>query len=395
MGKTMFRILVADERDQTPGGLLGQLADHPGWVVHTADGEAARRTLECATYEVVVTGPGLSAGDSAELLQQAHRRQPRAARLALCRQASMDEMHRLMSVAHQVLGPGGDARGLERCIERICRLLRQRDQPGVQRVLGMLARLPVLPRVYWELAAELERISADSASVAAIIEQDPVVTTRVLQLANSAFFGVRRSICSVRDAATVLGLEPLRSVALLAGLSRLIHASDLQAGFSLEALQSHSARVARLAAAMLNDPEESKTAFSAGMLHHIGYLMLVVNLPQDYQDLREAAFHRNTTMERVEQEVLGCSHADIGAQTLALWGLPLPLIDAVACHHRPSASGELRFGAATAVHVAAVLADEAEGKPADPSALEWEFLRRLNAAGPVERWRRGEPVRPF
>jgi hypothetical protein len=55
----------------------------------------------------------------------------------------------------------------------------------------------------------------------------------------------------------------------------------------------------------------------------------------------------------------------------------------------------MRFGAATAVHVAAVLADDAEGKPQDAAALEWDFLRRLNAAGPVERWRRGEPVRPF
>ena len=391
----MLRILVADERNDKPNGLLGQLAGHAGWAVQTADCEGARRALECAAYEVVVTGPGLRAGDSAELLQQAHRRQPQAARLALCRQASLDEMHRLMAVAHQVMGPGGDTRSLERCIERICRLLRQRDQPGMQRVLGMLAKLPVLPRVYWELAAELERPRADSASVASIIEQDPVITTRVLQLANSAFFGVQRSVRSVRDAATVLGLEPLRSVALLAGLSRLTHAGDLPGGFSLEALQDHSARVARLAAAMLNDPEESKTAFSAGMLHHIGYLMLAVNLPQDYLDLREAAFRNNSTMERVEQEVLGCSHADIGAQILALWGLPLPLIDAVAFHHRPSASGEMRFGAATAVHVAAVLADEAEGKPADPAALDWEFLRRLNAAGPVERWRRGEPVRPF
>ncbi|HZR38371.1 MAG TPA: HDOD domain-containing protein [Nevskia sp.] len=391
----MFRILVADEGKGTPDGLLGQLANHAGWTVQTAGIEAARRALESAAYEVVMTGPGLRAADSAELLQQAHLRQPLAVRLALCRQASVDEMHRLMSVAHQVLGSGGDVRSLERCIERICRLLRQRGQPGMQRVLGMLARLPVLPRVYWELAAELERASADSASVAAIIEQDPVVTTRVLQLANSAFFGVQRSVRSVRDAATVLGLEPLRSVALLAGLSRLVHAGDLPGGFSLEALQGHSARVARLAAAMLNDPEESKTAFSAGMLHHIGYLMLAVNLPRDYQELREAAFRRNTSMEQAELEVLGCSHADIGAQTLALWGLPLPLIDAVAFHHRPSGSGELRFGAATAVHVAAALADEAEGKPADPAALEWDFLRRLNAAAPVERWRRGEPVRPF
>jgi HD-like signal output (HDOD) protein len=393
----MISILVAGERPEELRALQEQLARTRGnWSLTLAEGgEAALLALGAKPFDVVVTELRMRGIDGAELLQQVHRRQPQAARMAICGRASIDDMHRVMPLAHQVLGQAGDVRGLERSIERTCRLLRDRNRPSVQRVLGMLARLPVLPRTYWELAGELERPGADSSSVAGIIEQDPVVTTRVLQLANSAFFGVQRAVRSVRDAATVLGLEPLRSIVLLAGMSRLVHAGDLPPTFSLDTLQSHSARVARLAAAMLNDPEESKTAFSAGMLHHIGYLMLAVNLPNEFKGLREEAFRRNTTVERIEREQLGCDHAEIGAQVLALWGLPLPLIDAVACHHRPSASGEMRFGAATAVHVAAVLADDAAGKVPDPAALEWDFLRRLNAAGPVERWRQGEAVRPF
>lgn len=393
----MIRILMAGERPEELRALQEQLGrTRSNWSLTLAgSGEAALQALETGSFDVVVTELRMRGIDGAELLQQVHRRQPQAGRLAICARASIDDMHRIMPLAHQVLGQTSDVRGLERCIERICRLLRDRQRPAMQRVLGMLARLPVLPRTYWELAGELERPGADSSSVAGIIEQDPVVTTRVLQLANSAFFGVQRTVRSVRDAATVLGLEPLRSIVLLAGMSRLVHAGDLPPTFSLDTLQSHSARVARLAATMLNDREESKTAFSAGMLHHIGYLMLAVNLPQEFKGLREEAFRRNTTVEKLERELLGCDHAEIGAQVLSLWGLPLPLIDAVACHHRPSASGEMRFGAATAVHVAAVLADDAEGKLQDPAALEWDFLRRLNAAGPVERWRRGEPVRPF
>ncbi|WP_029923132.1 HDOD domain-containing protein [Nevskia soli] len=393
----MIRILIVGDQSRDLLKLYEQLTlARKDWkVVIARSSDEAVRFIDASPFEVVMTEMALRGMDGAELLQHVHRHQPRAARLVICGQASISDMHRVMPLAHQVLGNASDTRGLERCIERVCKLLRRRERPSVQRVLGMLANLPVLPRIYWELAGELERPRADSASVAAIIEQDPAITTRVLQLANSAFFGAQRQVRSVRDAATVLGLEPLRSIALLAGMSRLIHASDLPTGFSLDVLQTHSAHVARLAVSMLSDPEEIKTAFSAGMLHHIAYLMLAVNLRLEYTSLRDEAFDRATSIERVEMDKLGCDHAEIGAQVLALWGLPLPLIDAVACHHRPSASGETRFGAATAVHVAAVLADEAEGKIVEENALEWPFLRRLGAEGAVERWRRGEPIRAF
>lgn len=393
----MIRILIVGDQSRDLLKLYEQLTlARKDWkVVIARSSDEAIRFIEASPFEVVMTEMALRGMDGAELLQHVHRHQPQAARLVICGQTSISDMHRVMPLAHQVLGNASDTRGLERCIERVCKLLRRRERPSVQRVLGMLANLPVLPRIYWELAGELERPRADSASVAAIIEQDPAITTRVLQLANSAFFGAQRQVRSVRDAATVLGLEPLRSIALLAGMSRLIHASDLPTGFSLDVLQTHSAHVARLAVSMLSDPEEIKTAFSAGMLHHIGYLMLAVNLRLEYASLRDEAFARATSIERVEMDKLGCDHAEIGAQVLALWGLPLPLIDAVACHHRPSASGETRFGAATAVHVAAVLADEAEGKIVEANALEWPFLRRLGAEGPIERWRRGEPIRAF
>lgn len=395
-GVHVIRILIVRDPTGKLQELSGQLLrERSNWLVAVADDSLdALRQLDAAQLDVVVVPMSLRGMDGAELLQQVHRRQPHAARLVICGQASVAEMHRVMPLAHQVLGPG-DGRGLERSIERLCGLLRRRDQPGVRRVLGMLGKLPVLPRVYWELAAELERPRATSASVAAIIEQDPAITARMLQLANSAYFGVQRQIRSVRDAATLLGLEPVRSVALLAGLSRVMHSKDLPQGFSLENLQMHAAQVARLASSMLNDAEEAKTACSAGMLHHIGYLMLAMNLPKEYEALRQEAFARQAPLEHIEMEKLGCDHAEIGAQALALWGLPLPLIEAVACHHRPSASGELRFGAASAVHVASVLADEATGKPVDDAALEWPFLERLGANGPVARWRRGEPVRPF
>lgn len=393
----MINILLVGDHPEELRALCERLArTHAAWSVTVAcGGDEALALLAARNFDVVVTELKMRGIDGAELLQQTHRRQPQTARLAVCDRASIDDMHRVMPVAHQVLGSVAEIPDLERCIERACGLLRRRAQPSVQRVLGMLAKLPVLPRIYWELAGELERPRADSASVAAIVEQDPAITTRVLQLANTAFFGVQRQVRSVRDAATVLGLEPLRSVVLMAGLSRLVHASDMPTGFSLDALQLRSAQVARLAASMLNDAGESRTAYSAGMLHHIGYLMLAVNLPQEYLALRNEAFARNTTMERVERDRLGCDHAEIGAQVLALWGLPLPLIDAVACHHQPSTSGEIRFGAASAVHVAAVLVDDAEGKPVGDDALEWSFLRRLGVDKAVERWRKGEPVRAF
>jgi len=393
----MIRILLVHEVRDTLLTLQGQLRRaRSQWQVDFACGsQDALQQMDRAEFDVVVADLRLSGMDGAELLEKVRQRRPQAARVAICEQATVGDMHRVMPVAHQVLSECAEVSDLVRSIERIHNLLCRRDQAGVKRVLGMLTKLPVLPRVYWELAAELERANADAASVAKVVEQDPVLTSRVLQLSNSAFFGTQRQVRSVRDAATLLGLEPLRSIALFSGLSRSVHPGDLPRSFSLDALQSHSVRVARLAASMLADPVESKTAFSAGMLHHIGCLLLAANMPQEYETLRETAFARATSVDNVEREVLGCDHAEIGGQTLSLWGLPLPLIEAVVCHHRPSAAGETRFGAAAAVHVASVLADEAEGLQPGADALELPYLRRIGAAGPVLRWRSGEPVRAF
>lgn len=159
----------------------------------------------------------------------------------------------------------------------------------------------------------------------------------------------------------------------------------------MEALQGHSLQVAALAGAMLSHPEERKTAFSAGMLHHVGYFVLAGSVPDDFARVLDAAGSARPMLE-LETELLGCNHAEVGAFMLTLLGLPLPLVEAVAHHHHPSDSGDMRFGPAGAVHVAAMLVEAADGTPETAQTWDEDFLRRVAALDIVGQWREGRKV---
>lgn len=163
-------------------------------------------------------------------------------------------------------------------------------------------------------------------------------------------------------------------------------------GFSLEKLQTRSLHCAWLTNQMLADPEERKTAYSAAVLHDVGYLVLAVGLPEASARIRNRARSTGEALHRLETEELGCDHAEIGARMLALWGLPVPLVEAVAYHNDPLRSGAARFGAIAAVHVASVLSYDKSDPQSLPQQLDVEFLQRINCEAIVNQWIAGEPI---
>ncbi|HZR34842.1 MAG TPA: HDOD domain-containing protein [Nevskia sp.] len=390
----MIRILFVNAEADAPERLrqaLRHRADR--WELRFARGAAeALAELERQPAELVVCGAHLQDGSAGELLEQVRRRHPQTVRFVLSVGLDRGEAESVMPVAHQVLIRPDDILTLQRAIDRVADLLGKAQLPAVKRAVAAVHALPPLPQLYWKLTAELRRPECTSASAAAIVEQDPAMSARVLQLANSPYFGFGRAVRTVRDAATRLGLEQLRSALLSLMLSAAKMPLRLPPGYTMEALQNRSQHVAGLAASMMSHPEERKTAFSAGMLHHVGYFVLAGAMPQDFSKVMAAAADGDRPLPLVETEVLGCNHAEVGAFMLTLLGLPLPLVEAVAHHHRPSASGDKRFGPAGAVHVAALLAEAADGVPAAAQSWDEDFLRGLGALDIVGRWRAGQKI---
>jgi len=390
----MIKVLFVDDEPELLQGLenrLHKLKDR--WQMRFAgSGDAAIRLLRQDPADVVVSDMRMPGMDGGQLLDWVRERHPETVRILLSGHTGTDGAIQLMPVAHQLLSKPCDLDLLERAVECGAGLQGRRSRPEVAQVLGLLQSLPSLPRLYWDLVRELDRPTASSASVSKIIEQDMAMTARVLQMANSAFFASPRSVRSVRDAITSLGLQAIRAAVLQLHLFRAMGDIAVPRGFSLEKLQTRSLHCAWLTNQMLADPEERKTAYSAAVLHDVGYLVLAVGLPEASARIRNRARSTGEALHRLETEELGCDHAEIGARMLALWGLPVPLVEAVAYHNDPLRSGATRFGAIAAVHVASVLSYDKSDPQSLPQQLDVEFLQRINCEAIVNQWIAGEPI---
>ena len=372
----------------------GLRAARPAWSMRFAQsGEDALARLEREPADVVVSGLRMPCMDGAELLARVREQYPRAVRLMLSGPQDREGMLKAMSVAHQFLAKPCKPDELRAAVLRAGLLQARLHSPAVTHSLGTLSSLPALPRLYWDLTREMEGADASSASICAILEQDVAMTARVLQVVNSALFSLNRRVTHVRDAVTYLGFEPIRSLVVAAGLVRAMSSICAPAGFSLDEVQQHSLRVARVAMGLMRDPEDRKTAFSAAMLHDVGRLVLALGLPVEYARVRELALRSQLPAHEAEMQVFGCTHAEVGAHLLAVWGLPSALVEAVAFHHAPQALADTRLSIAGAVYVADWLEHAVSESHEAPTPLDHDYLRNAGVLAQLPVWRQQATAR--
>lgn len=391
-----LRVLIVDDSRDELRELSAQLHHLVGrWEIRYAT--SARQALELmerSEFDAVVSDQRMPLMDGVQLLDTARDRYPHLSRLLITSPTDNDGGMRFLQVSHQTLSKPYDAPTLQRAVERNCDLQRQMERPEMREALRMVSTLPALPKLYWSLVREIDSPRSSSQSIAAIIEQDVAMTGRVLQMANSVAYSSGRVINSVHQAVTRLGVMPIRSVLIALHLVRAMSDVAAPPGFSLAALQKRSMQTAQLASQMLRRGEQRTIAFSAGVLHDIGTVAIAMGMPQKYVEIREAAARDNRSIAHIETELLGCTHADVGAYMLTQWGLPIPLVEAVAYHLEPARYDRNEFSTAAAVHVASVIAARTSGDSGliGPQDVDAEFLEGLELTETVNGWLAGEPV---
>jgi putative nucleotidyltransferase with HDIG domain len=178
------------------------------------------------------------------------------------------------------------------------------------------------------------------AELAGIIEKDTVVAAHVLRVVNSAAYGHRGTIGSIRHAIALMGLTKLRNTVMGLSVSRMWMNVRTGAGWNANTFNEHSVATAILAdqlvtSAPANYPEG---AFVAGLLHDIGKLLIAVAFPDDFPRIDRLCRETGKSAEENETVVLGFGHAELSAAALARWNLPMEVQDAVANHHSPERS---------------------------------------------------------
>ena len=356
----MINVLFVDDEPNILDGLKRMLRPmRREWQMSFADGGAkALETLDREAFDVVVSDMRMPGMDGARLLHEVREKHPHVVRLILSGYSEKEMIMKSVGAAHQYLAKPCDAEILKATIERACRWRDLVADENLRRLVSQLDSIPSLPALYHELLNELQAGEPSIKRIAEIVAKDIGMTAKVLQIINSAFFGLRRQISNPSEAVEFLGLETITSLALeLRAFSPFENASA--GNLSLADLWSHSQAVGGLAKqiAAAEKPETAGDAFTAGLLHDIGKIVLANDLPDQYAEAAKLAAAEKLSISEAEKKVFGASHAEIGAYLLGLWGLPAEVVEAVAFHHKPSEIESHSFTVLTAIHAAEALTD--------------------------------------
>lgn len=208
---------------------------------------------------------------------------------------------------------------------------------SLDQVLAKIHNLPSLPGVVLELLTSMGQEDVNITAVANKIEQDQALAARVLRLANSSFYGMVKQVSTIHEAITILGFRTVRSIATTAALIGSFKGEGA-ASFDAMPFWRHAiaaAVCARALASHLNiNPE---LAYTAGLLHDLGRLVLVTQFEDHYEATMRYRAHHDCQLLEAEQAVLGIDHARVGEVLMQHWKFPENMQQALAHHHSPLA----------------------------------------------------------
>lgn len=352
------QILLVDDEMEILQGLRRRLRfRNPDWsmTLETDPREALSRIRQ-QRFDVLLTDMRMPQMDGTELLAHAREIHPDMPRIVLSGQTTKEASILTASLAHQFLAKPCDVNVIDKAVSQCCRSRDLLPDTELARITGGLSTLPSLPRHFSALREEAGREDASLGRIARIVEQDPAMTAKVLQLIYSAFFGLGGGASSVEQAVGYLGIDVIRA---LVSSNSAFEALDSGDTGSAEALSRHSSLTGRLAARIAetttSDPELAAIALQAGLLHDIGELI-------------------------VDRE-----HENVGAFLTGLWGFPDEIIEAIAFHHAPRESRRQGFSPLTAVHAADALIYEHDRSARE--RLDTDYLSALDLDGRIDFWR--------
>lgn len=379
-----MRILFVDDEPRVLEALERSLFDLPAdWEIECLpSGAEAIARLAQTPFDVIVSDMRMPGMSGAELLHRVSVAHPSVVRIILSGYTGEEQTLDATPVAHQWLSKPCSAQAVAATVARV-NLLRETVGPELRSAAGGIGQLASLPRLYQELQRVLENPLGSAEMIVEVVEQDPAMCAKALQLANSSFFCRNGDARDVRSAVSRIGVRILQALALEIGVFGAAP-SGLRAE-DLATLQRTAMRRALLARAIA-PPAMRDTSFLAALLCDVG-VQVTAGMKPDAMRRALARVAGGASLSDGEAAEGLPPHPLAGAYLLGLWGLPEPIVNAVAQHHegRGTRPGPAVVG--DVVHAASALIDGVEPDPAVVEILG-------GAAWLVNARREGESIRP-
>ncbi|MCI0533890.1 MAG: HDOD domain-containing protein [Verrucomicrobiales bacterium] len=388
------RILIVTPDPQAFRALQSSLEQLcPAWEAQLAlDGSDALEQIDRDSYEVVLADESLLFGSGLQLLDVIWERQPGILRFLHTAEPSQELVMRCVWNSHRLFTETLTAEAVWGAIQRALEVEIWLANENTRKLVTRLRTFPILPTLYFKLLKELSSTDTSIETLATLIEQDLAISTKVIQVVNSSLYGVQRQVSDLKEAVQLLGFEAVKSLVL----AIQVVASEDKVKPLYETIGDvwhHSLAVAALARQLAtqfnpNDTALANEAYTAGLLHDLGKLVLESNLGETYRDALIHAQKQRIPAVQAEAEFLGATHAETGAHLAALWGLPRRVVQAIALHHAPAQANEKTFSPLTAVHIANNLEHETQTDgPPRTSDLDPSYVAQLGQKKVVEHWR--------
>jgi putative nucleotidyltransferase with HDIG domain len=385
-------VLFVDDDPRVLQGLRRMLhAERHNWTLQfAASGREAMACLGRDAFDAVVTDLRMPDMDGVELLTFVMEHHPSAARIVLS--AEIDPAAGLQTVhcAHQFIAKPCEAGALKSALTRAFALRRLITDHRLKALLSRLHTLPSQPALYTQVVAEIQSPNSSFRKVGELVARDVGMTAKILQLVNSAFFGLPRRIQSPQEAVALLGCDTVKGLVLGVKIFSKFDSRQMKP-FGLDTLWQHSLAASQCARTISSAEKLSRQAqaeaFTAGILHDVGKLILAQNFPDSYAGIVRRALMRERPLTELETECFGASHAELGAYLMGLWGLDEDVIDSIACHHCLPRTNPIP-PVTTVVYAANALDHLLSTGPADAPAasLDAAVLAHLNIADRFAEW---------
>ncbi|GAX60222.1 signal transduction protein [Candidatus Scalindua japonica] len=420
------RILFVDNNSNTSREFKETLSSVcREWMVESVvNGNAAMNIMSDTQFDAVISDILIPGMDGVKLLDFVNDRYPDTVRIIHSTFTEPEIVLKSKNTVHQFLMKPCSVETMKNTIERTCILRDLLGNEILKKTIARIRTLPSLPVLYNLIVEEMHAPEPSLKKVGDLISQDISMSAKILQLVNSALFGLPQKITSPQQAVVYVGIETLKSLVLSFHVFSSLEDDADSCGFSLLKMWKHSLKTSRLAKdiarAEKSDRKAAEEAMIAGMLHDIGKLVLL-KLPVRYNEVMSLVETTGCSHSEAEYTVMKTSHAELGAYLLGLWGLSGSIVETVTFHHNPSKlinnmfetqkdvskeessetktedinsnSGSIEqytsgFATLTAVHVANALAmqENCTSETTSFPEIDMPYLKKLGLAEKLPEW---------
>jgi len=397
--KMKKRIIFVDDETNVLQGLKRTLrVMQNDWdMSFTESGQKALDIMKETPFDIIVADMRMPRMNGVQLLEKVRALHPEVIRIILSGSSDEKTIMKSVRVAHQYLAKPCDTETVKGTVERTWALHGLLNKSSLKSIVSQVESLPSIPSLYAEILEELNSTHSSLKKIGEIVSKDLGMTTKMLQIVNSAFFGIPRHIENPMQAVNLLGIETVKALVLTIEIFSRFKQKKIP-GFSLEKLWTHSMNTGAIAKEIARHEKMEREliddTFFAGLLHDTGKLILAANFSTRFLEVLKLSKKENMFPCLAEQELLGTSHAELGAYLLGLWGLPKSIIEAVAFHHFPRKLHSEGFGILAAVHTADAMDYENVSENAENlenGRLDYKYLEELGLTEKLDFWRGIEP----